>query len=79
MSLSLAEQETTMTWDSDERLVRVFSARPADQRKLGRLGFKPHKGSEEQGFFYILPLDKFRWGVRRAGGGKGRPFKPAVK
>ena len=62
-----AEQETTMTWDSEQKRVRIFSARPRDQGILSRAGVKPSKGTKSQGFFYDVPLARFRWGVRRVG------------
>lgn len=61
-----AETETTITFDSEERLVRIFSARPPDQSKLRRAGIEPYKGTLKTGFFYKLPLNRFSWRIKRA-------------
>lgn len=57
-----AEQETTITYDSEEKLVRIFSARPVDQGKLRRAGVTPYR-SNSQGAFYIVPLSRLKWKV----------------
>ncbi len=58
------EQETTLTYDSGEKLVRIYSARPTDINKLRKAGVKPVRGTEAKGYFYILPLDRLGWRIR---------------
>ena len=62
-----AEMETTLTFDSEERLVRIFSARPGDQGKVRRAGIEPVRGSLKTGFFYELPLSRLSWRIKKAG------------
>jgi hypothetical protein len=57
-----SEQETTMTWDSEQKVVRIFSARRADQGKLKRAGILPVKEAES-GNFYEVPLSRLRWRI----------------
>lgn len=56
-----------MTWTSGEKLVRIYSRRPVDQRKLKKAGVKPSNGTKIQGYFYSLPLARLKWGVRGLG------------
>ena len=67
-----AELETTMTYDSEEQLVRIFSARAADQGKLRRAGIEPSRGSVKTGFFYKLPLKRLSWRIRKTDGSAKR-------
>jgi hypothetical protein len=60
--MDLSEQETTMTWDSEQKVVRIFSARRVDQGKLKRAGVLPVKEAES-GHFYEIPLSRLRWRV----------------
>ena len=62
--MTKCEMETTITYDKEQQLVRLFSAIPKDQRKVERLGFKPTYGTVEHGFGYQIPLDQFTWRVR---------------
>ena len=62
-----AEEETTMTWDSEQQMVRIFSARRRDQGKLRRAGIEPVRGSLKTGLCYELPLNRLVWRVRQAG------------
>lgn len=73
-----AEMETTITYDMDERLVRLFSAIKRDQNKLAKAGFKPTYGTLARGLGYEVPLNRLKWritsGVKRIHHGGG--FKP---
>lgn len=64
--MSPNEQETTFTYDSGQKIVRIFSARPVDQRKIERAGFKPlaSKGNVDTGLFYEVPLARFTWRIK---------------
>lgn len=68
----LAERETTITYDMEEKVVRIFSSVRKDQNKVEKMGFKPVYGDVEQGFGYRIPLDRFKWGVRKVALGQGR-------
>lgn len=57
-----AEQETTITYDNEDKLVRIFSARQADQGKLKRAGITP-ASMNSFGAFYTVPLAQFKWRV----------------
>lgn len=61
---ALDEQETTMTYDSGENLVRIYSARPSDQNKLKKAGVTPYRGTASRGYFYLVPLAQFKWQIR---------------
>jgi hypothetical protein len=67
--MELSEQETTMTWDSEQKTVRIFSARRVDQGKLHKAGVLPTKDTQPHGLFYEIPLAQFRWRVK--------PLKPS--
>ncbi len=58
-----SEQETTITYDLDQQLVRIFSAIRRDQTKVEKMGFKPTYGNERGGFGYLLPVSRLRWRV----------------
>lgn len=69
------EQETTLTYDSGEKLVRIYSARPTDINKLRRAGVKPTDGTEAKGYFYKIPLDRLGWRIRPPK--EDRPKRPS--
>jgi hypothetical protein len=64
MSLERSELETTMTWDSEQQIVRIFSARAVDQRKLAKARILPVKDVQPHGLFYEIPLSRLFWKVR---------------
>ncbi len=74
---TLDEHETIIRWDLAERVVHIWSSQPAVWRRMERLGLSIRKSSTshgvETGRSYTLPLDQFRWGVKRKGTGKGNP------
>ena len=59
-----SEQETTMTWDSEQQVVRIFSARGVDQRRLAKAGILPTKDTQPHGLFYEIPLSRLFWKIR---------------
>lgn len=59
------EQETTITYDNGQKIVRIFSARQADWTKLKKAGVNPLKGTQARGFFYEIPLARLFWKVRK--------------
>ena len=75
-----AEQETTLTYDMGERVVRVFSAIKRDQNRLEKAGVKPYRGTPGRGFFYRMPMSRLRWRVASLTPSKrgfgNRPPKP---
>ena len=76
-SPSRAEQETILRWDREDPLVHLWSANPAVWRKAERLGLAITKesywpGGAIAGRWYVTPLARFRWGLKRKGG-KGNP------
>lgn len=77
MGLTKAEQETTVRWDEDSKLVSIWSGSPVTWRKMARLGIRPTRETTTQGAptgkSYTLPLDLFRWGVKRRRGSTGNP------
>ena len=58
------ERETTITYDSGERVVRIYSSRPADQARLRRAKVEPYDGSPLQGFRYKVPLNRLSWRIK---------------
>ena len=58
------EQETTITYDKAEKIVRIFTAWPKDQHKLEKAGIKPTDGTPEKGLFYSISLSQFKWRVQ---------------
>ena len=78
-----AEMETTITYDMEDRLVRLFSAIKRDQTKLAKAGFKPTYGTATRGFGYELPLNRLKWritsGVPRKHHGGGFQPKHIIK
>jgi hypothetical protein len=74
---TLHEHETIIRWDLAERIVHIWSSQPAVWRRLERLGVAMRKRSAssgvETGRWYAVPLEQFRWGLKRQGTGKGDP------
>jgi hypothetical protein len=74
---TLHEHETIIRWDLAERIVHIWSSQPAVWRRLERLDVSIRRSSTshgvETGRWYTLPLDQFRWGLKRQGTGKGNP------
>ena len=58
-----SEQETTITYDEEQKLVRIFSAIRRDQTKVEKMGFKPTYGSAARGFGYEVPMSRLKWRV----------------
>ena len=58
-----AEMETTITYDVEEKLVRIFSAIRRDQGKLKRAGVLPIHEDRWGGMSYDIPLNRFKWRV----------------
>lgn len=63
-----SERETTITYDLEEQVVRVFTAIKRDQTRLEKAGIQPHAGDPTSGLFYRFPLSRLFW--------KARPVKP---
>jgi len=67
--MTKSEQETTIRWDLEERMVHIWSAQETVWRKLARLGVAPVRETTRHGRpsgrFYVLPLAAFRWGLKR--------------
>ena len=57
------EQETTITYDMGEKLVRIFSAIRRDQTKIEKVGIKPTYGDPTRGLGYEIPLSRLKWRV----------------
>ena len=66
-----AEQETVLRWDREDDQVHVWSVSPVTWRKLERLGIRPVRETtstgQVSGRFYRIPLNRFRWGLKRVG------------
>jgi hypothetical protein len=62
--MELAERETTITYDLGEKLVRIFSAVPRDQKRLERSGILPSRDNGHGGFSYQVPMDRLAWKIR---------------
>lgn len=81
MGLTRVEQETVIRWDEEDKTVRLWSSSPMTWRRLARLGLRPVKEStmdgKASGKSYVLPLERFRWGLKseaRAAARRGRGF-----
>jgi hypothetical protein len=65
------EQETLLRWDRDDPTVHVWTADPVTWRKLERLGIPATRETRREGAvsgrFYLIPLSRFRWGLKRVG------------
>ena len=57
-----SEQETTITYDMEQQVVRIFSAIRKDQGRLKRAGILPTNESAN-GYFYNVPLNRLRWRI----------------
>ena len=71
-----AELETVIRWDRDERTVHLWSADPQVWRRAARLGLVVLResywpGKAVAGRWYEIQAGRFRWGLKRKGGGKG--------
>lgn len=58
-----AELETTITYDMEERMARIFSAIKRDQTKLAKAGFKPEYGTAARGYGYKVPMTRLKWRI----------------
>ena len=58
------EQETTITYDSGEGLVRIYTSRPADIGRMRKAGIKPYDGNDFNGFRYKEPLNRLSWSIK---------------
>ena len=58
------EQETTITYDSGEAVVRIYTCRPADVARMAKAGIKPYDGNDSNGFRYKVPLTRLFWKIR---------------
>ena len=63
VAMEKAEMETTITYDVEEKLVRIFSAIRRDQGKLKRAGILPIHEDRWGGMSYDVPLNRFKWRV----------------
>ena len=61
--MELAERETTITYDMEEQVVRIFSAIRRDQTKLNKAGIRPYLGTADRGLFYKVPMSRLKWRV----------------
>lgn len=58
-----SEQETTITYDMEQQVVRIFSAIRRDQGRLKRAGVLPISEDRWGGMSYTVPLNRLRWRV----------------
>ena len=63
LSMERSELETTITYDMDQQVARIFSAIRRDQTKIEKMGFKPVYGTAARGFGYEVPMSRLRWRV----------------
>jgi hypothetical protein len=68
--IAAAERETTFCWDEQDRTVVVWSCSGPVLRKLMKLGFRPTRESRSRdgrlhGMQFAIPLERFRWGLKR--------------
>jgi len=67
--MTKAEKETTLRWDSEQKVVSIFSCHPAIWRRVERAGFQPVRVHRQHGReiarAYKIPLALFRFRVRR--------------
>lgn len=72
-----SEKETTIRWDSAEKVVHIFTCHRPVRRRAERAGFKPvrvqTRNERERGRFHETPLANFRYGFRAL----NRPRRPA--
>lgn len=57
------ELETTITYDMEEKVARIFSAIRRDQNKLAKAGFKPTYGTATRGYGYKVPMSRLKWRI----------------
>lgn len=62
VDMEKSELETTITYDMDQKLVRIFSAIRRDQTKVEKMGFKPVYG-DDRGYGYEVPLTRLKWRI----------------
>ena len=58
------EQETTISYDSGEAVVRIYTCRPADVARMAKAGVKSYDGNDFNGFRYKVPLARLFWKIR---------------
>lgn len=80
-AMEKSEQETTITYDEDQKLVRLFTAIRRDQGRLKRAGVLPTGEDKWGGMSYEVPLTRFKWRIAsgapsKRGFAKGRPGNP---
>lgn len=68
-SLTLAEHETIIRWDREERVVNVYSADPVTWRRCEKLGLEcwreeRNRDGNVTGRDYRMALTDFRWGKK---------------
>jgi hypothetical protein len=72
-----AEKETISRWDSEEKIVHVYSCHPRVWRRAEQKGYKPVRSHCIQGHEiarqYRVPVACFRYGFRAV----DRPRRPA--
>ena len=70
------EQETTIRFDANHRIVEIFTAYPPVRRKIEKKGYSPSHITrcerQEAGWFYRIPYGEFTWRVR----GARKPLPP---
>jgi hypothetical protein len=63
-----AEKETTIRWDSEEKVVHIYSCHPRVWRRAERQKYRPFKRHSSNGHEvareYRVPLACFRFGFR---------------
>jgi hypothetical protein len=65
-SMELGEKETTITYDMQDKLVRIFTAVRRDQTRLSKAGIQPKYGNGRAGWNYQIPLSRFKWRISAA-------------
>lgn len=75
------ERETVIQWDDADRTVIIWTARPADVRKLLKRGVNPVEESLRpdgtvHGYTFRIPLSEFRWGLKGRQKGRFLPSGP---
>ena len=74
-----SQKETTIRWDSAEKVVHIFTCHRPVRRRAERAGFKPvrvqTRNERDGGVFYEIPLANFRYGFRAL----DRPRRPPPK
>ena len=74
-----SQKETTIRWDSAEKVVHIFTCHRPVRRRVERAGFNPvrvqTRNERDAGVFYEIPLANFRYRFRDL----NRPRRPAPK